>query len=400
MLRSRCLFKDSFPALMAAAVAKLPSLQRRRLMIPSLWRKWKPCCRKPGAWPVDLLRITWLNRWVFLGHCCRFWSWLLNWDRWCVWTRYLYPSWNVLVYCLQLYLSGMWKGMDIPQCTEFTIHNCSKQIKAEVVWAWAVWELWLLEDCLNVLPADQAGGMAASISFKLHWHWVDLILEDWRGAVCFKCDFRRLSQKRSRTEGTEFAKSIKEHSAVPDGPIVSPLQSLWKLPVWCFHVRTSRCSSHQKECSGSKRASMWQKNATTRMFRRTSTCRPQRNHGNITHYRTIPYGGFHKWGYPQIIRLNGIFHYKPSIVGYPHWWNPPYHSQPLRTWMMRNPALLRPRASSLRRCLVTRSWDELGPSVFVVCCYPLVLVNHQFAVENGHLQLIYPSNPNKNGNCP
>jgi hypothetical protein len=36
-----------------------------------------------------------------------------------------------------------------------------------------------------------------------------------------------------------------------------------------------------------------------------------------------------------------------------------YHVRPLllRTWMMRNPVQLRLRASSLRRCLVTRSRD-------------------------------------------
>ena len=36
------------------------------------------------------------------------------------------------------------------------------------------------------------------------------------------------------------------------------------------------------------------------------------------------YGGFHKWGYPQIIHSSGIFHYKPSIFGYPHFRKPPY----------------------------------------------------------------------------
>ena len=31
----------------------------------------------------------------------------------------------------------------------------------------------------------------------------------------------------------------------------------------------------------------------------------------------FPHGGFLEWGYPQIIHLNRIFHYKPSIWGYP-----------------------------------------------------------------------------------
>ena len=32
--------------------------------------------------------------------------------------------------------------------------------------------------------------------------------------------------------------------------------------------------------------------------------------------------GFLKWGYPQIILFNRIFHYKASILGYPHVWKP------------------------------------------------------------------------------
>ena len=38
--------------------------------------------------------------------------------------------------------------------------------------------------------------------------------------------------------------------------------------------------------------------------------------------KKIAYGGFLKWGYPQIIHLNMIFHYKPTILGYSHLWNP------------------------------------------------------------------------------
>ena len=36
------------------------------------------------------------------------------------------------------------------------------------------------------------------------------------------------------------------------------------------------------------------------------------------------YGGFLKRGYSQIIQFNRSFHYKPSILGYPHLWNHPY----------------------------------------------------------------------------
>ena len=39
------------------------------------------------------------------------------------------------------------------------------------------------------------------------------------------------------------------------------------------------------------------------------------------------YGGFLKWGYPQIIHFNGIVSYKLAICGYPHSWKLPYLKQ-------------------------------------------------------------------------
>jgi len=39
-------------------------------------------------------------------------------------------------------------------------------------------------------------------------------------------------------------------------------------------------------------------------------------HGNLG-------GGFRKWWYPQIIHFNRVFHYKPSILGYPYFWKHP-----------------------------------------------------------------------------
>ena len=43
-----------------------------------------------------------------------------------------------------------------------------------------------------------------------------------------------------------------------------------------------------------------------------------------TCYQEYIYGGFLKWWYPQIIHFNGVFHYKPSILGYPYFWKHPY----------------------------------------------------------------------------
>ncbi len=36
------------------------------------------------------------------------------------------------------------------------------------------------------------------------------------------------------------------------------------------------------------------------------------------------YGCFQKWWYPRIIHFNRVFHYKPSILGYPYFWKHPY----------------------------------------------------------------------------
>ena len=42
-------------------------------------------------------------------------------------------------------------------------------------------------------------------------------------------------------------------------------------------------------------------------------------------------GCFLKWWYPQIIHFNRVFHYKPSILGYPYFWkHPADKSQSLR----------------------------------------------------------------------
>ena len=42
------------------------------------------------------------------------------------------------------------------------------------------------------------------------------------------------------------------------------------------------------------------------------------------------YGGFQKWEYPYIINFHGIFHYKPSFLGYPYFRKPPYTRNILR----------------------------------------------------------------------
>ena len=43
------------------------------------------------------------------------------------------------------------------------------------------------------------------------------------------------------------------------------------------------------------------------------------------------FGCFRKWGYPQIIHFNRVFHYKPSILGYPIFGNTHLGKIPLLT---------------------------------------------------------------------
>ena len=38
-------------------------------------------------------------------------------------------------------------------------------------------------------------------------------------------------------------------------------------------------------------------------------------------------GCFQKWWYPQIIHFSRVFHYKPSILGYPYFWKHPCGTQ-------------------------------------------------------------------------
>ena len=59
----------------------------------------------------------------------------------------------------------------------------------------------------------------------------------------------------------------------------------------------------------------------------------------------LAFGGFQKWGYPQVIHLNRIFPCKRSILGYPHIWKLRY---------------LKSRKSSLKRSVLLKRHFEVG----------------------------------------
>ena len=48
----------------------------------------------------------------------------------------------------------------------------------------------------------------------------------------------------------------------------------------------------------------------------------------LSRWKKQLYGCFLKWWYPQIIHFNRLFHYKPSILGYPYFSKPPYLVSP------------------------------------------------------------------------
>ena len=69
-------------------------------------------------------------------------------------------------------------------------------------------------------------------------------------------------------------------------------------------------------------------------------------------------GGFLKWGDPQIIHFHGKFHYKPSILGHPHF------RKPQIGWkkpVMPRPTLREEQLEHLWRCFDTeRRWRRMG----------------------------------------
>ena len=78
------------------------------------------------------------------------------------------------------------------------------------------------------------------------------------------------------------------------------------------------------------------------------------------------YGCFRKWWYPQIIPFNRVFHYKPSILGYPYFWKHPY-TIPWSTWDTSHDAptvevvtLTGNPLKALRQALVAKGWSAVA----------------------------------------
>ena len=97
---------------------------------------------------------------------------------------------------------------------------------------------------------------------------------------------------------------------------------------WCFRTPKVYCSCdwnfhprHVPRFHGPKsgRCNFSKRRKNPRSHRTVNFIR------TFTSYHIIAYGCFLKWWYPQIIHFNRVFHYKPSILGYPYFCKHPYH---------------------------------------------------------------------------
>ncbi len=79
------------------------------------------------------------------------------------------------------------------------------------------------------------------------------------------------------------------------------------------------------------------------------------------------YGCFQKYWYPQIIHFNRVFHYKPSVLGYPYFWKHPYVH--LFTVLQHHNVQ---SGFLFSYCSLPRAWwasicfSSLGPSILII----------------------------------
>ena len=71
---------------------------------------------------------------------------------------------------------------------------------------------------------------------------------------------------------------------------------------------------------------VWLGKTKKHMCSKSGHCDTTRYQDTRTPSRSERYGGFHKWGYPQIIQINEILHSKPYMSRYLRLWKPPYET--------------------------------------------------------------------------
>ena len=119
--------------------------------------------------------------------------------------------------------------------------------------------------------------------------------------------------------------------------------------------------------------------------------------------RLSVYGCFRKWWYPQIIHFNRVFHYEPSILGYPYFWKHPYFHVYFRDAVGRNPSpvvLFPIWPASVETAGPFRSdgceSDLPGWGVLVATPFFLLVATWQGGVNSWFLKEQHPSNTSKN----
>ena len=68
---------------------------------------------------------------------------------------------------------------------------------------------------------------------------------------------------------------------------------------------------------------------TVSFFSKTQSAKGPWNKNSKLDFSYQIYGCFRKWWYPQIIHSSRVFHYKPSILGYPYFWKYILYVNPL-----------------------------------------------------------------------
>ena len=100
-----------------------------------------------------------------------------------------------------------------------------------------------------------------------------------------------------------------------------------KIPKLYHHPGGRKKSSGKANSSGWIRRAIWKNLLESHIeqchSRAWRVYHPWRAHHRSSSLKWKLAGGFLKWWYPQIIHFNWVFHYKPSILGYPYFWKPP-----------------------------------------------------------------------------
>ena len=124
--------------------------------------------------------------------------------------------------------------------------------------------------------------------------------------------------------------------APPGKPIAPPVPPTWPKRSTLLALN-SRSSSSTKRCMALEGDGRKPKTAPKNRLGYRSLMYP---------YEKSPFRCFLKWWYPQIIHLNRVFHYKPSILGYHHFRKHPCKPQNfVGIYVWNNPQESHPRTS-------------------------------------------------------